>query len=83
MSRRLRCQGFAIQPIVVWDDGENLQPGPTLNVVSVPAGDLVAFAARWPGEFAEFRAQAEETDAAAGSKPNRAQRRAKKPAGRD
>lgn len=49
MTRRLRVVHVVVQPVLVWDDGVELTPGPTVDAVTVPlsalpglAGDIAA-----------------------------------------
>lgn len=37
-ERRLRLAYVAVQPVVVWDDGEQLTPGPEVTVLRLPLG---------------------------------------------
>lgn len=39
-QRRLRVLHVLVQPVLVWDDGETLTPGPEVNVAQVPLGAL-------------------------------------------
>lgn len=38
--RRLRVTHVTVQPHLVWDDGDNLSPGPTTQPVDVALADL-------------------------------------------
>ena len=39
-DRHLRIAHVIVQPVLVWDDGENLAPGPQCNPISVSVADL-------------------------------------------
>ena len=36
----MRVLHVMVQPVLVWDDGTELAPGPTLNVQAVPLAEL-------------------------------------------
>lgn len=42
-ARRLRVAHLVIQPVLVWDDGENLAPGPEAEATAVPLVAVGAF----------------------------------------
>lgn len=50
---------FEVHPVLVWDDGEHLAPGPQIQPVTVPAGELGDFPDRWAANFADLRERAE------------------------
>lgn len=52
MTRRLRIAHLVVQPVLVWDDGEELEPGPAAQPITVPLSQLAALAERLPGEVA-------------------------------
>jgi hypothetical protein len=58
-QRRLRVSHVLVQPILVWDDGEDLSPGPDANAVPVPLSALADYAGRVREEVARVQAQAE------------------------
>jgi hypothetical protein len=45
-ERRLRVVAVTVQPLLVWDDGLDLGPGPVVNPISVPLSDLPVTAER-------------------------------------
>lgn len=53
MSRKLRVAHVLIQPVLVWDDGEELEPGPEASVVQVKLSELVGMADRLRAEVAQ------------------------------
>ena len=55
-ERRLRVAHVVVQPVLVWDDGENLAPGPQCNPIQVSLADLPGL----PEKFLADLAQAEE-----------------------
>lgn len=48
---KLRLVIINIQPVVVWDDGENLTPGPTMEVLSLGLDGLKDFVDKFPGQL--------------------------------
>lgn len=40
MTRRLRVSHVVIQPVLIWDDGEDLAPGPAAQPQQVPLAAL-------------------------------------------
>lgn len=64
MKRRLRISHLVVQPVLVWDDGEELQPGPPIDPVPMPLSQLATFADNLPGEVAKL---AEQLDQPTGS----------------
>lgn len=58
-SRRLRVHQILVQPILVWDDGTELVPGPEVAQIALPLSRLVELAERFPAEVAALQAQAE------------------------
>jgi hypothetical protein len=63
--RRLRLLHVIAQPVLVWDDGQTLTPGPQVNVATVPATELAGLGERILAEIAQLAAQAEAQDSAA------------------
>lgn len=57
MTQRLRVSHVIIQPILVWDDGEELSPGPNAGPVQVPLSALAGMADQISKEIAEQEAQ--------------------------
>lgn len=51
-ERKLRIAHIVIQPVLVWDDGEELTPGPDLQAFSVPVSKAVDIISGLPGEVA-------------------------------
>ena len=52
MSRRLRIAHVLIQPVLVWDDGEELEPGPEAQAVQVKLSELAGMADQLRAELA-------------------------------
>jgi hypothetical protein len=48
--KRLRVQHLLVQPVLVWDDGEELTPGPELNGLALPLSGVAGFVAGLPAE---------------------------------
>ena len=57
MSRRLRIAHVLIQPVLVWDDGEELAPGPEAVAVQVKLSELAGMADKLRAEVAKAEAQ--------------------------
>ncbi|WP_213816169.1 hypothetical protein [Glaciihabitans sp. dw_435] len=49
-DRKLRISHLVVQAVLVYDDGDELTPGPALNPVSMPLSQLGDFAERLPQE---------------------------------
>jgi hypothetical protein len=55
---RLRLQHFIVQPVLVWDDGNDLTPGPQVQPQPLTVAGLRELAEEWPAKLAELQAQA-------------------------
>lgn len=53
---RLRVAHVIVQPVLVWDDGEELTPGPAAQAVQVSLGRLDGMAERLRAEIAQAEA---------------------------
>lgn len=51
VTRRLRVAAVIVQPVLVWDDGEHLAPGPIAQPVQVGIQDLAAYPQRIAAEL--------------------------------
>jgi hypothetical protein len=49
--KKLRISHLVVQPVIVWDDGEELTPGPELGAVSVPLSKLSEVATTFPAQL--------------------------------
>lgn len=49
---RLRISHVVAQPVLVWDDGEELTPGPSIEAITVPLSKLSMLAETLPAEVA-------------------------------
>lgn len=58
MTRRLRVAHILVQPVLVWDDGENLAPGPPLQPQTLPLADMPAFLDGIPAELERLALEA-------------------------
>lgn len=58
-QRRLRIDRIVVQTVLVWDDGEELTPGPEVEPVAMPLSRLAEFAATLPIEVAALGASLE------------------------
>lgn len=54
VDKRLRLLQVVVQPVLVWDDGEELTPGPQLDAVTVTGAGLTEFAAELPRQVVEL-----------------------------
>lgn len=59
MTRRLRLLHVNVQPILVWDDGDTLEPGPAVQAGIVTNSKLDAFPADLRAQVADLAAQIE------------------------
>lgn len=50
MKKKLRISHIIVQPVLVYDDGEELTPGPDIQAISVPLSRLTELADSLPGE---------------------------------
>jgi hypothetical protein len=50
MSKRLRIQTIIVQPVLVWDDGDEITEGPPVQQLSVPISQLAALVDALPLE---------------------------------
>lgn len=57
---KLRIAHIIVQPVLVWDDGEELTSGPELGQIAVPLSKLGEFAGSLPAEVAALQAKLEE-----------------------
>jgi hypothetical protein len=51
----LRLQHFAVQPVFVFDDGDELTPGPNVNPIQVTLAGLRDLLERWPEHLAALQ----------------------------
>ncbi len=56
--RRARISHVVVQPILVWDDGEELSPGPDAQPFSVPLSALAGLGEKLSVEVAALKEQA-------------------------
>lgn len=59
MTARLRIAGVIVTPVLLWDDGENLTPGPQAQPQQVALADLDGMADRLRAEVEQHNAQAD------------------------
>lgn len=57
--RRLRVQSLVINVALVWDDGDELAPGPGLEPVVLPLSQVAEFVAALPAQVEALAAHAE------------------------
>lgn len=62
--RRLRVLHVIVQPVLVWDDGDTLTPGPSAQPLPLAVADLIDFPA-------ELQAQVENLQDATPEPPDR------------
>jgi hypothetical protein len=66
MTNQLRIARITVTTELVWDDGEELTPGPQLQPISVPLSRLAEFGQTLPAEVAALAAKLEAERAASG-----------------
>lgn len=57
ITRRLRVSHVVVQPVLVWDNGQELSPGPQAQPVSVPLSGLAGLADEIITKIAEAESQ--------------------------
>ena len=57
MTQRLRVSHVIVQPVLTWDDGEELTPGPQAQPVQIPLSALAGLADQIRAEIAQQEAQ--------------------------
>lgn len=57
MTRRLRIAHVLVQPVLVWDDGEELEAGPEASAVQVKLSELAGMADQLRAEVAQAETQ--------------------------
>lgn len=62
MTARLRVSHLIVQPVLVWDDGEDFTPGPTPQPINVTLSQVPEMVAALPGEVAKIEASLAEAD---------------------
>lgn len=55
--KKLRVLHVVVQPVLVWDDGEDLSPGPELSPVPVSPSQLASLAESIPDQVRELAEQ--------------------------
>lgn len=55
--KRLRIARIIVQPILVWDDGEELTDGPIVDPVQLPLSAVPGFIDSLPEQVAEIEEQ--------------------------
>ncbi|OGL22622.1 hypothetical protein A2707_04895 [Candidatus Saccharibacteria bacterium RIFCSPHIGHO2_01_FULL_45_15] len=61
-KKRLRIAHIVIQPVLVWDDEDELSPGPELSPVSVPLSQAREMLAGLPAEVEKLESQLEKDE---------------------
>lgn len=56
---KLRVAHLVVQPVLVWDDGEELTPGPEISQIAIPLSKVPGFIEGFPAEVAALQAQLE------------------------
>jgi hypothetical protein len=54
---KLRISHVTVQAVLVWDDGEELSPGPEVKPVTLPLSQVPHFAQVLPAEVAQVAEQ--------------------------
>lgn len=60
--KKLRIARVVVQPVFIWDDGEELSDGPTVEPVSLPHSQLAQFVANLPEQVAALAEQLAERE---------------------
>jgi len=71
MTRKLRIQSLLIQPVLVWDDGEDLAPGPEVSTATVPRAQAAEFLDGLPAHISALESQVLEAERRPGSRGGR------------
>ena len=58
-QRKLRLIHFVVQPVLVWDNGEELAPGPQIEPQAVTLAGLRELAENWDAKLDEIYQRAE------------------------
>ena len=69
-GRKLRIQHVLVQPVVVYDDGEELTSGPSLNVVTLTLTQAKQMLDDLPDEVRRLQAHLEEDLAPDAAQPS-------------
>lgn len=56
-ERRLRVAHVIVQPVLVWDDGEELSPGPQVQAQQLPLSALVSMPDQVRAQLVEIEQQ--------------------------
>ena len=54
---KLRIAQLIVQPVLVWDNGEELTPGPELNQIAIPLSKLSELSESLPAEILALQEQ--------------------------
>lgn len=57
MTRKLRISHILVQPVIVWDDGEELSPGPATQPTQVKPSDLATLLPHVLDQIAQAEAE--------------------------
>lgn len=63
MTKRLRISHVVVQPVLVWDDGEELEPAEQITPIQVPLSKLPALAKTLPNEVSALARSITESEA--------------------
>lgn len=61
-KKKLRVLNIIVQPVLIWDDGEEFTPGPEVNQVSLKMSELAGFENLLNNEIARIQAELKEKD---------------------
>lgn len=56
-TRTLRVLHVLVQPVLVWDDGEEMTPGPQVQPLTMPLSKTVDLASELPAQVEALAAQ--------------------------
>lgn len=66
---KLRIAHLIIQPVLVYDDGEELTPGPELGSIQIPLSKVAGFIDTLPAEVAALAEKLAATEPASTQEP--------------
>jgi hypothetical protein len=62
MTRRLRILHVIVTPVLVYDDGDELTPGPQAQPIAVPLSGVAALIESLPGDVAKIDQNADDSN---------------------
>lgn len=59
MSRKLRIHHILVQPVLIWDDGDEIEDGPQVPPMKVGKSKMAQFMESLDGDVADLQARLE------------------------